>query len=161
MNSLTRRPLDESPRAFWIALAINVVWINVSEIFRYFVFIMPMMRDLLSEVPNIAPMNVSVFLIWGVWDTIIVVAATSLSWLLLDRFGRDWRIALAAGTMLWITVFVILWVALFNMSLASTNVLAVALPLSWVELIVAAQIVNWSMKVFDGHRPVIYQKSAD
>jgi hypothetical protein len=74
MNSLTRRRWDENPRAFWMALAINVVWINISEISRYFVFIMPMMRDLLSHVPNIPPMNVSVFLIWGVWDTITVVA---------------------------------------------------------------------------------------
>ena len=38
-------------------LAVSI-WINVSEIFRYFVFVMPM-------VPDVAPVNLSVFLIWG------------------------------------------------------------------------------------------------
>jgi hypothetical protein len=158
MNSAASRPCEGNTRAFWVALTINVVWINASEIFRYFVFIMPMMRDLLPQVPN---MNVTVFLIWGVWDTIIVVAATTFSWFFLDRFGRDWRMAFLAGTTLWITAFLILWLALFNMSLASINVLAIALPLSWFELIVAAQIVNWSMSVFNRQSPAISMRSAD
>jgi hypothetical protein len=153
MDSPASRPWEGNSRAFWMALAINTVWINVSEIFRYFIFVMPMMRELLTQVPNIAPMNVAVFLVWGIWDTIIVVAATTFVWFCLEHFGRNWRVALVAGTALWITIFVILWLALFNMSLASISVLAIALPLSWFELIVAAQIVVWSMSFFDLKRP--------
>ena len=32
-------------RAFWLTLLCNGVWINASEVFRYFAFVMPMMRD--------------------------------------------------------------------------------------------------------------------
>jgi hypothetical protein len=48
-----------------LALLINFLWINTSEVFRYFAFVMPMMRDAFPNVPDVAPMNVPVFLIWA------------------------------------------------------------------------------------------------
>ncbi len=42
-------------------------------------------------------------------------------------------------------VFVILWLGLYNMNLAPSNVLAVALPLAWLEMVVAAVLVWWFM----------------
>jgi len=130
-------------RAFWITILVNAVWINASEIFRYFVFVMPMMRDTYPELVNIAPMNFPVFMVWGVWDTILIFAVTGFTWLFLDRFGSGVRQALAAGTLIWVTVFVILWLGLFNMNIATKEILAIALPLSWLEMVVAALVVNW------------------
>ena len=132
--------------AFAKTLVVNTIWINLSEIFRYFVFVMPMMRAAFSNVGNVAPMNWSVFAIWGLWDTILVVAATGFIWLFLERFGYGIRNATLAGILFWMGVFVILWLGLFNMNLASPNILAVALPLALAEIIVAAIIVNWGMK---------------
>ena len=146
---MTTTPICESslnfPRAFWIALGINLIWINASEIFRYFLFVMPMMQSELSVIDGFAPMNIAVFLIWGIWDTILVFAATFFCWLILERFGSSVRTALFAGTAIWMTVFVILWLGLLNMNLATYNMVLIALPLAWIEMIVAALIVRYCM----------------
>jgi hypothetical protein len=132
-------------QAFLLASVLNTVWINLSEVFRYFAFVMPMMRDSLPQLPKVAPMNLPVFLIWGVWDTILVTVATGGAWLMLERFGNSFRMAILAGTAIWLGVFVILWLGLWNMNLATLPVLAVALPLALLEMIVAALIVRWAM----------------
>ncbi|WP_108818872.1 hypothetical protein [Pseudovibrio sp. Alg231-02] len=131
--------------AFWLALLLNLLWINASEVFRYFAFVMPLMRSSLPQLQDVAPMNLPVFMIWGVWDTVLVLAATGLSWVLLERFGPTIRNALYAGSAIWATVFVIFWLGLWNMNLATTQVVLTALPLAWVEMIVAALIVRWAM----------------
>lgn len=128
---------------FLAALFINFLWINLSEVFRYFVFVMPMMREAFPGVSDIAPMNIPVFLIWGVWDTILVVTATLLPWMAMKTFGASPMRAIGYGTGVWFAVFVILWLGLYNMNLATPAVLAVALPLAWIEMIVAALVVWW------------------
>ncbi len=132
-------------RAFGVALIANVVWINLSEVFRYFVFIMPMMRNSLPEIADVAPMNLQVFLIWGVWDTVLVLAATGFAWLMLERFGTSAAVTIGTGTAIWAAIFLILWLGMWNMNLASLPILAVALPLALVEMVVAAAIVRWAM----------------
>jgi len=132
-------------RSFIIALLINAIWINISEVFRYFAFVMPMMRDAFPMITNIAPMNLSVFLIWGFWDTILVFGATAILWMIQERSGRSTVVALASGTFVWAIVFVILWLGLWNMNIATPAILAIALPLAWLEMIVAAFIVSWAM----------------
>lgn len=133
-------------RAILTALIANTVWINASEVFRYFLFVMPMMRAAFPEVPDIAPMSVSVFLVWGVWDAVLIAVATGAAWLAFDRYGEGWRVALAAGAAVWLAVFVILWLGLYNMNLATPGILAVALPLALVEMVVAAFLVLWARR---------------
>ncbi len=131
-----------SNKAFWFAVLANTVWINASEIFRYFVFVMPMMRDAFPGIDNIAPMNIAVFLSWGVWDTILVLVVTLSVWVVIDRFGTSFRTVLGAATGLWLGIFAILWLGLFNMNLATVGIVLVALPLAWIEMAVAALIVR-------------------
>lgn len=123
------------------AFLANLIWINVSEVFRYFAFVMPMMRDALRQLPNVAPMNIPVFLIWGIWDMLLIIAATGFTWLVFERFGRSIKNAILSGTALWAMIFVILWLGLWNMNLAPIGVVAVALPLAWIEMVVASLIV--------------------
>ena len=139
------KPAAIFPRPFWIALAMNLVWINASEVFRYFAFIMPMMREALPGVVDVAPMNLPVFLIWGLWDTVLVVVTTTIIWLGLALKGSSIGMTIAAGSFVWLTVFVILWLGLFNMNLATPEILGVALPLAWVEMVVAAFITRWNL----------------
>lgn len=134
------RPIGS--KAFAAALLANALWINASEIFRYFVFVMPMMRAALPDAPNVAPMDLNVFLVWGVWDAILLSAVTLGAWICLDRFGDSLGAAIAAGGALWAAIFGLLWLGLFNMNLATPAILAVALPLSLLELVVAAVIVQ-------------------
>jgi hypothetical protein len=131
------------PKALFVALALNFLWINVSEVFRYFAFVMPMMREALSMVPDVAPMSIPVFLIWGVWDTIVILAATFSSWLVFERFGYSMRNAVLAGSALWLAIFAVIWLALLNMNLATTKIILTALPLAWLEMVIAAMIVRW------------------
>lgn len=130
-------------RAFLVTALVNAVWINASEVFRYFVFVMPMMRAAFPEVQGVAPMDLGVFAVWGLWDTILVLAVTGAVWVALDHFGSGVGNALMAGFCVWLAIFGILWLGLYNMNLATPAVLAVALPLSLLEMLVAALIVRW------------------
>lgn len=71
-----------------------------------------------------------------------MIAVTASVWLFLDRFGGIWRNAFIAGSAAWLFIFGILWLGLYNMNLATLPILAVALPLSWFEFMIAALIVK-------------------
>lgn len=135
---------ENETKPFILALFLNLIWINVSEVFRYFVFVMPMMREAFAFVPDIAPMDVSVFLVWGVWDTILVLSVTSIAWLALDRLGLSQKHIVIIATGIWATVFVILWLGLFNMNLATPAIVLTALPLAWLEMYVAVWLVRFA-----------------
>lgn len=144
MNATTQNPTAiRAMTPFMMALTVNFLWINISEVVRYFAFVMPLMRDAFSMLPDVAPMNLRVFLIWGVWDTILVVTATLLPWMAMKVFGASALRAVIYGTGVWMAVFVILWLGLYNMNLTTLSVLAIALPLAWIEMVIAALIVWW------------------
>ena len=114
------------------------IWINISEIFRYFVIVMPAMRKYLTMVPGVAPMNLPVFLIWGLWDTLLTMAIVFISWLCANWYGKSRKAIFIAGTTCWATFFLLFWIAMVNMHLSSTSILIYTLPLSWLETTVAA-----------------------
>lgn len=143
---MTSHATSNPKRSLGLALLLNFLWINASEVFRYFAFVMPLMRSSLPQIQDVAPMNLPVFMVWGVWDTVLVLAATGLSWVLLERFGPTIRNATYAGSAIWATVFIILWLGLWNMNLATTQVVLTALPLAWLEMLIAALIVRWAMR---------------
>ena len=144
MNSLSQTPAQPAWRTpLTTALIVNFCWINLSEVFRYFALVMPMMRDALPMIPDVAPMNLGVFMIWGVWDTILVAAATLIPWLALNVLGGTLRNALLAGTGVWLAVFVIFWLGTYNMNLTTPATVITALPLAWFEMAVAALVVWW------------------
>jgi len=154
MTSLTSSMPVKYPmmgRAFLLTFIITALWINASEVFRYFAFIMPMMQNHLAALPDVAQMNIPIFMIWGIWDTILTFAVAGFSWIYFERMGFGVRNAIISGTLVWASIFVILWLGLYNMNLASLAILSIALPLSWLEMIVAALLVNWSMNYF--HKP--------
>ena len=133
-------------KGFLCAFTLNMIWVNASEVFRYFVFVMDMMQTAFPQIADIAPMNLGVFAIWGVWDTIIVCSICGFSWLFFEKFGYGLGNAVIAGTLFWLSVFVVLWLGLFNMNLATLEILVVVLPLALLEQVVAAIIVNYSLK---------------
>jgi hypothetical protein len=144
MTMISKNP-EETRRLspFAMAFVANFIWINASEVFRYFAFVMPMMRDAFPMVPDVAPMNLPVFMIWGVWDTILVLTATLLPWMAMKVFAASALRAVLYGTGVWMAVFVILWLGLFNMNMATPGILAIALPMALFEMVVAALIVWW------------------
>lgn len=148
---MTTATLHDQPfpwRGFlWTAL-IAGIWINVSEVVRYFAFVMPMLRDAFPQIADVAPMDIGVFAIWGLWDTILVLTVTGAIWICLDRFGPGIRNSILAATFVWAAIFVILWLGVWNMGLTTPSIIAIALPLAWLELAIAGLIVNWGRTWF-------------
>ena len=140
---MNQKIIPRPGRPFWRVLLLVAVWINASEIFRYFMFVMPMIRDSFQVVPNVAPVNVPVFISWMIWDTVLIFAVFGFVWIFLDRYGGGWQKGLLAGTLVWGGIFGLLWLGLLNMNLATFNIVAIALSLSWFEMAVAALIINW------------------
>ncbi len=129
-------------RQFITVVLLVSLWVNASEVFRYFVIVMPEMRAFLSVVPDIAPMNWPVFLIWGAWDTLLTASIVFMFWLVAQAFGNTLRSVLITGITSWASFFILFWVGMCNMSLAQPTLALVALPLALLESIVAAYIAS-------------------
>lgn len=138
-------------RAYVVNTFIVSMWIHASENFRYFLFVRPMLRDSLSMVPDVAPMNFPVFISWGVWDTTLAAMTVLYYWLYSRVFGASLRSAIIAGTLIWLSSFVFFWHAFANLNLATFADLLVEPPLSWIELVVASVIARYcfSLRLLD------------
>lgn len=132
--------------SFKLALLLNFFWINVSEVARYFLVVRPQLHAAFPERPEIAQMDWVIFSIWGVWDLILILAATGFFWIWLERFGASIRQVILAASAFTVTVFGLLWLGVANMGLAPYSMIAVALPLAWLEQVIACGIVAWAMK---------------
>src|SRR5688572_3614003 len=107
------------PAKFVKITLLTSIWINVSEVFRYFIIVMPTMRKELSVIPNVAPMNWIVFSIWGVWDTILTASIVFITWLCYKNYGRNTKMIFIAGTTSWAVFFLLFWIGMVNMNLAN------------------------------------------
>jgi hypothetical protein len=87
-------------------------------------------------------MNLGIFAIWGLWDTLLSALYVYLFWLCAQVFGNNIRSVLTSGFMSWCFFFVLFWVGMANMSLSSWAYLLVVLPLTLLETLVAAFIAS-------------------
>lgn len=146
MTETTTVPTGEKARFPWrlyvgVFLVVSL-WIHASENFRYLLFVRPMLHESLGMVPNVAPMNLPVFISWGVWDTMLAAMTTLYFWLYAQVYGASVRSAVISGTLSWLSSFVFFWHAFANLNLATFADLWVEPPLSWVELVVASLIAR-------------------
>jgi len=134
------------PKSFWLALGLNFIWINMSEVARYFGLIKPMLHETFPEQSHIAAVTPGIFVSWMVWDTILIAAATGFYWVYLNYFTVTVRNAAISATAFTITVFGLIWLGVVNMGLAPATFIWAALPLAWLEQLIAAYIVYWTVK---------------
>ncbi|MEM1053045.1 MAG: hypothetical protein AAGI28_13230 [Pseudomonadota bacterium] len=132
------------PKAFFVALGLNFLWINASEIWRYLYVIKPLLLKTFPDDATIAPFDLATFAIWSVWDLILVFAATGFYWIYLAFAGPSIRQSVVAASYFTITLFGLIWIGIFNMGLAPAHFIWVALPLAWIEQVIAALIV-WKL----------------
>lgn len=130
-----------SLKRFVVVVLLTSIWINVSEVFRYFVIVRPETQAALGAIPNVADMNWGVFAIWGVWDTVLTVFVVVIAWLWLRVTPTDSqrKRAIASGSIAWL-LFLLFWVAQANMGLARWAFVPIPLALSWVEMVVGSFI---------------------
>ncbi len=136
---------DVAAQSFWRALGLNFIWINISEVARYFGLIKPMLHETFPAQPHIAAVTPEIFASWMIWDTILIVAATGCYWICLRHFAVTVRNAAIAATAFTVTVFGLIWLGVVNMGLAPATFIWAALPLAWLEQLVAACIVFWAI----------------
>ncbi|WP_299684378.1 hypothetical protein [uncultured Dokdonia sp.] len=118
------------------------IWINISEVFRYFVLVMPRVKAFFDYQPGIADMSWSIFSIWGLWDILLTAILVFVFWLYIQSFGNTNTAVWLSGTLVWGAVFVIFWVATANMGLSNWSILLITLPLSLLEMLVGAWIAS-------------------
>lgn len=131
---------------FLVALGINFVWINASEVWRYLYIIRPMLQETFPAQGAIAPFDLGTFALWSIWDTVLIISATGFFWIYQCWAGPGLRQALMAAGAFTICVFGLLWLGVANMGLAPYRFLWVALPLAFLEMAVAAYVCTWSMR---------------
>ena len=127
---------------FIVITFLTSIWVNASEVFRYFVLVRPKMHEYLSTVPNMADMNFAIFAIWGLWDTLLTALYVFLFWLCANVFGNNAKSILISGVMSWCFFFLLFWVGMANMNLSSWGYLLIVLPLALIETLVAAYITS-------------------
>ena len=118
------------------------IWINISEVFRYFIFVRPRVKLFFRDTLSVANMDWGIFAIWGLWDTLLTGVLVFFFWLYSRIFGNSNQSVLIIGTLVWAAIFFIFWVATANMGLSDWNILWITLPLSWVEMYIGAWIAS-------------------
>ena len=130
----------------WLGILLTALWINASEVFRYFVVVIPRTRAFLPMVPDVAPMNLTVFGIWFAWDTVLTVNVVVLTWLAISAMGKNKKSILIGGLLSWSQFFLLFWIAMVNMNLSPPHLLLLTLPLSLLEMVIAAWIFTHFVK---------------
>jgi len=131
--------------SFLRACLVTTAWIAVCQTFRYFVIVVPMIRATYPDGSDVLPVNIGVLLAWGVWVTIYLLWSASSIWIFLERFGASRKNAIISGSLCTIPTYGLFWLALYLMDFVEPDVIFVALPLAWVELIGVALIIQFRM----------------
>ena len=80
------------------------------------------------------------WVVWLIWLAIAIACIIIFSDLNEYKYGSGWSSMLRAASLVWAATFGIIWLSMFNLDLASAQVLAVALPGSLLEVIVLCWI---------------------
>ena len=102
--------IDFNLKSFAIIVLITSIWVNASEVFRYFVLVMPRVKKYWNGLETVADTSWTIFGIWGIWDTILTAMTVFLFWLYSQRFGNNNRSILISAILGWIFFFVLYWV---------------------------------------------------
>jgi len=129
-------------KQFLIITLLTSIWIHISEVFRYLVLVIPRIQTYLDNKEGVAVMDLGIFSIWGLWDTLLTTVLVFVFWLYSKVFGNNQTSIFVSGTIVWLAVFVIFWVATANMGLTSWNILFITLPLSWLEMIIGTWVAS-------------------
>ncbi len=132
-------------KRFLFVTLLTSIWINISEVFRYLVFVRQSVKDFFNPKNGIADMGFENILVWGFWDSLLTIVLVLIVWMTCKLLGNNSKSIFIGGSIVWLSVFVIFWVATANMGLCNWNLLYLTLPLSWLEMLAGAWL---AMKLF-------------
>ncbi|MBW1294858.1 hypothetical protein [Aquimarina litoralis] len=136
-------------KTFTFVVLLTSIWIHISEVFRYFVLVIPRVKSYWNYSEAIADMNWRIFGIWGIWDMVLTAMCVFTFWLYSQRFGNTNRSVVYSALFSWIFFFVLFWVGAANMGYSDWSMLWITLPLSLFELIIANFIASKLYKRFE------------
>ena len=117
-------------KASWQILLVSL-WINIFETLRWMLFAKPDI-DMHFKVANIVlpnqPINNILWLIWGIIIAVMIYIISKKFKVLQTTF------------IVWITVYVMHWIALWNFAVLPINILWLAIPLTFINVLVGAFI---------------------
>ena len=125
---------------FLIITLITSIWVNASEVFRYFIIVRPEMQVYLAALNNAVDMNLNIFLIWGLWDTLLSGLLVLIFWLYTQVFGNNIKSITLSAITSWCLFFVLFWIGMANMGLSRWAFLPLVLPLALFETLLASTI---------------------
>lgn len=130
-------------KEFVLISLITSIWVNVSELVRYFGYVRPKMQEFFSYIPEMGKIwDIQILAVWGFWDTLLTCLYVFLFWLCAKVFGNNLKSIVISGVMSWAFIFVLYWVATANMLLAAWSNLLVVLPMALFETLVASFIAS-------------------
>ncbi|MFZ1289433.1 MAG: hypothetical protein WAR79_05055 [Melioribacteraceae bacterium] len=119
-------------KAIWQILLVSI-WINISETLRWILFSKSYI-DIHFEEANLVlpngPLNNIIWLIWGIIIAVMIFIISKKFTILQTTF------------IIWIAVFVMHWLALWNFTVLPVKILWLVVPLSFIEVLVGALLYN-------------------
>jgi hypothetical protein len=120
-------------KAIWQIFLVSI-WINIFETLRWMLFAKPEI-DMHFKAANIVlpnePINNLLWLIWGIIIAVMIFIVSKKFKVLQTTF------------IVWITVYVMNWIALWNMAVLPINILWLAVPLTFINVLAGALISNY------------------
>jgi hypothetical protein len=129
-------------RKFIIISLLASIWQQASQFARYWFVVKKEMQTNLSIVPNVATIDVPIFIIWGVWVTLITMLIVFLHYLYSKKYGRSISSCIISGTISWAFFYVLFWVGMAQMNLARWPFVPYVLLLAWVETVITVFIAD-------------------
>lgn len=127
---------------FLTVTLLTSIWVHISEVFRYFVFVIPRTQEFFNDQIGVAQMDLGIFTIWGLWDTLLTGLVVFLFWIYSQVFGNSVKSVLMSATISWAFFFVLFWVGAANMGISDWKILWITLPLSWLEMFLASLLAS-------------------
>ena len=114
-----------------MAVAASGLWINASEIFRNEVMVKSLWTEHYRTLGMDFPAAAVNGMMWGLWGFLLAAVVH----VLLRRFSYGQTVLIV-----WVTAFVLMWIVIWNLNVMPAGLLWYALPLSLLEVAVAAWI---------------------
>lgn len=114
-----------------LPILLTGIWINISETIRWELLIKFFWIEQYENMGLVFKNELTNGIIWMIWGFLFAAIIFILS----KKFT-----AIQAALIAWFTVFVMMWIVLWNMSLLPTGILWTNAPLSLIEAYIAALI---------------------
>ena len=123
----------------FVAVSLIVsVWVHLAEASRFFLIVTPIMEKEIPQLPLVTEVSLGTWISWAIWDTLLSSMYVWMTWLTIQVYGKSLKYGIFAGVISWVFFFLLFWIAMLNMNLASLKVVLIALPLALVETIIAS-----------------------